>query len=282
MPTRQTLLLLLTLATCLNGCQSITEVVHNPFSKVPEPRVNPPVSEIICVWEKAEGIGLDQQPTRGFAGQLMFFSVKQNEPVPVDGDVQIFVFDDLGTEAELAKPLHTFKFDKEAFHAFKTETNLGIAYQLFIPYVRKTEYQAHCSIRVRVGSELGQPLYSKMAAVILPGPESPQSIARRKASQAAIQLASDEAEVPRKPTEQASAETVSAYFGAASLPKGTPNLNADRDRLRSALSQVVQNNQANPVPSPPSSYRHPLDLTAEPASAAEKPAAPARHPLLDD
>jgi len=91
------------------GCQTITTgvstVVHKPFGPRTQPAAEIPVTEMICLWEEAEGIGLDNKPTRGFAGQLMFFSPNKNEPVQVHGDVEIFLFDDLGSTNDQSKPL---------------------------------------------------------------------------------------------------------------------------------------------------------------------------------
>ncbi|MEZ6067273.1 MAG: hypothetical protein R3B90_16570 [Planctomycetaceae bacterium] len=129
-----------------------------------------PAVEVMCLWEPGEGRGPDSLPTRGFAGQLLFFTSRGAEPVKVEGDVRIYVFDDQGTEAEMANPIHLFNFDKVAWNGFCHETNLGPAYQLFVPYTRKGPHHAQCSLRVRFTPEGGGPaIYSKMATVVLPG-----------------------------------------------------------------------------------------------------------------
>ena len=104
------------------------------------------VAEIVCLWEAAEGIGLDGLPTRGFAGQVLFFPRGQPEPIRIDGDIMIYVFDDHGTEAEQARPLHQFEFPAVAWNSFLYKTNLGPAYQLFIPYTRKGGNFASCAL----------------------------------------------------------------------------------------------------------------------------------------
>ncbi len=53
------------------------------------------------------------------------------------------------------------------------QTNLGTAYQMFVPYTRKGSQEAHCSLRVKFEpADGGPPVYSKMSGVTLPGEKS--------------------------------------------------------------------------------------------------------------
>src|SRR5690606_19225612 len=51
--------------------------------------------------------------------------------------------------------------------------SLGSAYQVFVPYVRKGPWQAHCALRVRFTPKEGRPIFSDLVHVTLPGPHSP-------------------------------------------------------------------------------------------------------------
>jgi hypothetical protein len=133
-----------------------------------------PVSRIVCIWEPSEGQGVDGLPTRGFAGQILFFTRGTAVPVTVDGDVRVYLFDDRGTPQEQAKPIHQFDFLGDAWSIHLQKTNLGAAYSVFVPYVRKDPWQAHCTMRVRFTPRDGAPVYSETARVTLPGP-IPQS-----------------------------------------------------------------------------------------------------------
>jgi hypothetical protein len=130
--------------------------------------------EVVCLWEPAEGTGLDHLPARGFAGQILFITPRHEEPVQVDGKVRVYVFDDCGTIEEQQQPIHQFVFDSTSWNAFLHETNLGAAYQLFIPYTRPDMHQAACSLRVCYEPADGQPVYSKFAKVSLPGSAKPE------------------------------------------------------------------------------------------------------------
>ncbi len=257
----------------LHGCQIMTSVnQHIPFVSKQTSIVHGTPVEMICLWEAAEGNGLSNLPARGFAGQVLFFDQRGEEPVEVHGDVEIFVFDDLGTEEDQSKPIYKYEFEKEVFQAFKTDTNLGIAYQLFLPYPKKVAYEANCSLRVRVTPDSGRAIYSKMAEVLLPGTQPPVHLIANKSTTNRIEQTSFEQPATQK---SSTAEDAAAYFGTASLPKATPNLNAEKQRLKSALSKVVHQAQ-------PESAQAPLDLTESTTHPAQtsRPKRSNVHPLL--
>lgn len=159
---------ILTLA--LSGCQTLGLGLLGGNSK---PVRN--VREIVCLWEPAEGIGLDGLPTRGFAGQLLFFEPGNDSPVLVEGDVMIYVFDDQGGPEEQSRPLHQFEFPSAVWQTFARDTNLGPAYQLFIPYTRKGGHYADCAIRVRLTPPEQLPVWSKLTNLPLPGRKTARS-----------------------------------------------------------------------------------------------------------
>ncbi|QDT30887.1 hypothetical protein [Thalassoglobus polymorphus] len=272
------LLLLVSLGTLLSGCQMITSVnQHLPFAAKSPSRAHGTPVEMICLWEAAEGNGLNNQPTRGFAGQVLFFDQNGEEPVEVHGDVEIYLFDDLGTPEEQSKPIYKYEFEKEVFESFKTETNLGIAYQLFVPYPKKNTYEVNCSIRVRVTPDSGRAIYSKMAQVMLPGTQPPARKLPVAQPVNRVEQASFEQHVTSEAPKAASLEEIEAYFGQATLPKPKPNLTAEKQRLKSALSRVVDQGQAT-------MNQAPLDLTEAPTHPVQtlQPAQPEVHPLLSE
>lgn len=143
---------------------------------------NNPAVRMIAIWEPAEGHGIDGMPTRGFAGQILFVGA-HSRSLAVDGDVSVYVFDDVGTPQEQAKPIHRFDFSSEAWEVHRHEGSLGSTYNVFIPYTRENWiYQARCELLVRLKSQAGD-LNSEMIAVNLPGPEheeTPDELAVRR------------------------------------------------------------------------------------------------------
>lgn len=161
-------LILLSLLAC--GCSSVPLFSRHKFQ---EADARHPVMEVMCVWEAAEGRGLDNLPSRGFGGQVLFFASGHKEPVKVHGDVRIYVFDEEGVDGDSAKPIHQFDFPAEVWNTYLRPSNLGATYQIFIPYTRKGLNAAKCTLRVRFTPEGGLPLYSRMATIPLAGIEEP-------------------------------------------------------------------------------------------------------------
>lgn len=170
-------LLILVTALSAAGCASMS-LPFGGKEKVEVVRATQanPVMETVSLWEAAEGRGLDNLPTRGFAGQLLFFTYKHPTPALVDGNVTVYVFDNVGSENDQSKPLWQHTFAPHEWNSFSLQTNLGTAYQVFIPYTRKGLHEAHCSLRIKYEPTDGSsPVYSKMANVTLSGGKKDKS-----------------------------------------------------------------------------------------------------------
>ncbi|MFP6767770.1 MAG: hypothetical protein VB859_06355 [Planctomycetaceae bacterium] len=122
----------------------------------------------LCLWQQAEGAWKDR-PCRGFGGQIFFLDRTGAEPVAVNGDVRIHIFDDQGRLDGRAKPVHTFNFTDGAWNAFLVKTQFGPAYNIFIPYTRSGAAAAECSIRVRLSGAEIPTVFSEMAYIELEG-----------------------------------------------------------------------------------------------------------------
>lgn len=157
-------------AACLtlSGC---TTAMRMASARIVQPPA--PVSEILAVWQPGEGRDADGLPTRGFAGRIFFFSATSPAPVAVDGAVTVYLFDDRGDTTEQSKPLHQFHFEPAAWETHRTESDVGTAYQIFLPYVRGGDFQAVCSLRVRYEPADGPQTLSESADVTLVGRDAP-------------------------------------------------------------------------------------------------------------
>ena len=136
---------------------------------MPKANAKNPAVKIVCIWEPAEG-QFDKLPTRGFAGQIFFFT-RHSTPAQVDGAVRVYLFGDQGSIAEQGKPIHQFDFPADVWAAHLSKSMLGPSYNVFVPYVGRQPWQANCSLRVRFTPENGPTIYSDMVHVILPGPD---------------------------------------------------------------------------------------------------------------
>jgi hypothetical protein len=152
------------------GCASM-QLLNLKTDKVPTADAEHPAIEVLAVWQAAEGPGIGGIPTRGFAGQLFFFTQDRAAPVAVDGKARIYVFDDHGSAEQQTRPLRQFDFDRQSWTAHLQSSKLGPTYGVFIPYPRNDYHQAICSLRIRfTPTTKGRPLFSTSSTIVLPGP----------------------------------------------------------------------------------------------------------------
>src|SRR5690606_28818751 len=74
-----------------------------------------------------------------------------------------------GAMDEQSKPLHVYQFEPKAWDTYLTETTMGAAYSVFIPYTRTGHRMAECALRVKFQPADGPLIYSRMVNVVLPG-----------------------------------------------------------------------------------------------------------------
>ena len=159
----------LALLLALSGCASLP-LFGTKTAKFERADAKHPAAEILALWQASEGPGPNGVPTRGFAGQIFFFTQSKPSPVVVDGKVRIYLFDDHGTVKEQAKPIAEFNFDAANWNAMRHASSLGPGYAVFIPYPRNDFHQATCSLRICFTPTMGPTIYSPTAAVVLTGP----------------------------------------------------------------------------------------------------------------
>lgn len=155
------------LCTALStGCATL----HFPWDdRTPVASARNPVVQVLCLWEPSEGRDPNGHPCRGFAGQIIFQANHNGEAVKVDGDVAILVYDDQGTPEDQEKPQHEFDFDSGAWSRHLRVGTLGPTYNVFVPYTRKGNHHAVCTLKVRYKPKQGAEVVSDAARIILPG-----------------------------------------------------------------------------------------------------------------
>jgi hypothetical protein len=149
----------------LSGCATLNlPWDKEKFSKA---TAQNPVVQIVCLWEQAEGRDPEGVPCRGFAGQILFLSNRHATPVEVDGDVRIYLFDNVGTTEEQSKPLRQFDFTTEAWELHLSKSAVGPSYSVFVPYVRRGQFNPQCSLRVRLTPKVGPTIFSPLSTIPL-------------------------------------------------------------------------------------------------------------------
>lgn len=197
----------------LPGCSSTTllktsaSVVTAPVRAISGARRQKPVSRILCLWEPAEGQGIDGKPTRGFAGQIMFFSYGERSPIRVHGKVRVFEYADFDPEEPEPVPIHLFEFSDGGWNAHRSTGTLGESYNIFLPYVEKRNGQVDCGLRVEFETDEGKVISSPFTEITL-------ARASTKAPAKALQRNIVRTESNRKKLEEIAAEQNSSERGS--------------------------------------------------------------------
>jgi hypothetical protein len=162
-------LVLACLAICgSSGCATLT--IPWAAGKFAKATAQNPAVQIVCLWEQAEGRDPDGIPCRGFAGQILFLANRHAAPLEIDGDVRIYLFDNVGSADDQAKPLRQYDFTSEAWRMHLTKSAVGPSYSVFVPYVRRGQANAQCSLRVRLTPKIGPVIFSELTTLPLRGP----------------------------------------------------------------------------------------------------------------
>lgn len=160
-------LFLLAFAAAMPGCASITNFAA--MRNIPVASPTNPVTDLACIWQQGEGRDDRGMPCRGFCGQLMFTTYGSKKPAIVQGGVTVYVFDNIGTIQEQTKPFATFEFTPEQWAGFQRRTNLGMTYQLFIPYTRPGGRESDCQVHVKFTPVGGSPIFSHPESISMRG-----------------------------------------------------------------------------------------------------------------
>ena len=188
------------------GCAG-KNLLNGNGNAVPHADESNPVRKIVCIWEPVQGQGLDGLSTRGFAGQIMFFTHGSPLPSTSDGDVRVTLYHDRGTHEEQIKPLHQFDFPTDAWATHLQESTPGPSYRIFIPYVAKHPWQAGCALRVRLTAPNNGPtVHSELVHVRLDGPVEKK--------------ADEQTSAPAKPKLAGASPDISEFQLGASLNRG--------------------------------------------------------------
>ena len=137
----------------------ITEFIPGQHSRHP--------ARLLCLWEPAEGLGIRGQPSRGFAGQILFFDYGNPSPIPVHGTVNIYQYDNYDPEELNPRPIHVFTFDDTGWNAHRIDSTVGQSYNVFIPYIRHHSGPAVCGLKVEFIGEDGRLVSSAVTELTL-------------------------------------------------------------------------------------------------------------------
>ena len=153
----------------LQGC-ALSDKTDNKKAQEPIPiaTAENPVHEIVSMWKPTKGPGRDKQLTRGFGGQILFFTNGSPVPAIVKDKVRVCLYKNSDDANEQDQPLHHFDFEPEAWNLYVRETALGPIYTVFIPYPLPGDERVRCRLQVKLMPESPMEVASQAVDATLP------------------------------------------------------------------------------------------------------------------
>ncbi len=115
------------------GCQFAPKksIVEWPWLKT-ETKAVP--DRILPVWTDSVLHQPSQPGVRGFGGRVYFYGKENTEPIEVDGNFAVYVFDAEDNTSTTQKPLRKFVFTADQFKSHMSKTSMGPSYSVWIPW----------------------------------------------------------------------------------------------------------------------------------------------------
>ena len=156
----------------LSGCQTLSlNGAKNWFGlapKVKETEFGTPV-KVSTMWTPAVLNRVGQPPTRGFGGRLYFYDAN-NKPIPVEGQLVVFAYNDSKPGANHTTPDAKYAFTPEQFTTHYSATDLGASYSIWIPWDPVGNPQMEVSLVPIFTSSSGQLVFGQSSHCLLAGP----------------------------------------------------------------------------------------------------------------
>jgi hypothetical protein len=106
---------------------------------------------------------------RGFGGKLVFFKRDSEEPVRVDGQLVIYAFDESDREPHETHPSRKYVFPREEFVRHESESQLGPAYSVWLPWDEVGGNMKQISLIARFEPHGGPTVLGEQTKHLLPG-----------------------------------------------------------------------------------------------------------------
>jgi uncharacterized protein (DUF2141 family) len=168
------------------GCQSLTNEKAGRSDKDPwykfagfgNKTYQTPASMAV-VWTEDIMVTPGSQPTRGFGGRIYFYN-ERSQAVPVNGDLVIYGYDELGSlnpTGDQTKADKRFRFTAEQFTQHFSRTDLGASYSIWIPWDAQGGSRKKISLIPTFVTENGNVVRGEVSTLFLSGsPETNRAI----------------------------------------------------------------------------------------------------------
>lgn len=174
---RRNLFLLGAAVTLLfSGCQSLAPKWPSGWFAGEQPTIErskfgTPV-RVAALWSPAMLSQPGMPAKRGFGGRLYFYD-GSNKPIPVEGQLVVYAYNESKPNADHKTPDARFAFTPEQFTEHFSPSDLGASYSVWIPWDAVGGPQADVSLLPVFTATSGQLVVGQSSRNILPGATTP-------------------------------------------------------------------------------------------------------------
>ncbi len=133
---------------------------------------------ILPVWTDSVLHQPSQPGVRGFGGRVYFYGKENTDPVEVDGNFAVYVFDADDNTPSDQKPLRKFVFTADQFKTHMSKTSMGPSYSVWIPWGEVGGPPRRLSLISRFEGREGGTAISDPTIKMLPGVPVNNAIAK--------------------------------------------------------------------------------------------------------
>lgn len=182
---------LLLLFAITSGCSSL-KAPSMSVSKVmwwKADKADPQVpARLVSTWTDTILNVPGQQSKRGFGGRIMFFTREGKEPVPVDGQLVVYAYDESDGNPSTAEPTRRYIFPAAQFVKHQSESSLGPSYSVWLPWDEVGGSMKNVSLIARFEPRGGPLIVGDQTSHLLPGHQLAESKAPTTLSDDGVQL----------------------------------------------------------------------------------------------
>lgn len=175
-----------------------------PWKQEKKPSPGVPV-RVVATWKDAVLQRAGQPSQRGLGGRLYFYDGKNPTPIPVEGQLVVYAFDEAGRKPTDNRPTRRYVFPVEQFVKHQSDSELGVSYSFWLPWDEAGGAATEISLIARFEPIRGGSLVvSEQTSTRLPGSfglePSPETKIARVSHGVAVRQASHSADAELEQT----------------------------------------------------------------------------------
>ena len=164
------------------GCARLTVPGTNWLTGSQETAMEIP-DRLLPIWTDTVLHQPNQRGVRGFGGRIYFYKEGEDKPVPVDGNLTVYVFDGDYDAVDATRPLKKYIITSEQMKDLSSSSSLGVSYNIWVPWDEVGGASKKLNLIARYDGVQGGTVISASSTKMLPGVDKPDDTYRASKKQ---------------------------------------------------------------------------------------------------